>query len=166
MSKKMSPRLEIGFSVFLITLSVVVFWEALSLPPGSFDPLGSAGFPRLISMVIGILSLIVFVRAVRGFSAYSKKPADPPTQKSAASPTYRRRPDLALGFYALALIYVLVLAFRLVSFAICTALFLVTIMAILTRFERKWLPAVILIALLIGFGCQYIFTQVFVIDLP
>jgi hypothetical protein len=59
-----------------------------------------------------------------------------------------------------------VLALKLVSFAICTALFLFISIGMLTRFYYKRLPVVVFIALVIGFGSQYIFTQVFVVDLP
>ncbi|HUV07593.1 MAG TPA: tripartite tricarboxylate transporter TctB family protein [Spirochaetia bacterium] len=166
MSKETSPKLELGFSIFLLVLSIIIFRETLSLPPGTFDPVGSAGFPRLISAAIGILSLTVLIRAARRILSGSKNAATSATQKDADSPTFRRRPDLALGFYALSLVYVSVLALRLISFGICTALFLLTSIGMLTRFNYKRLPIALLIALVIGFGCQYIFTQVFVLDLP
>lgn len=166
MPKKTLPYLEIGFSVFLIALSIMIFWETLSLPPGSFDPLGSAGFPRLISIVIGFLSLLIIINTAYQYYTDFKRTTDSPMQKAPTSTAYRRRPDLALGFYVFALIYVMLLGLRLLSFAICTAVFLFTTMGMLTRFNHKWLPVVILISLVMGFGCQYIFTQIFVIDLP
>lgn len=158
MAKRKVPKLEAWFSIFLIIMSATVFWETLSLPPGSFDPLGSAGFPRVIAMAIGILALVILVNVFRKSSDDLKKDSAPPA--------FRRRPDLALGFYAFALVYVLVLALKLFSFAICTVLFLILSMGLLTRFALKRLPIVISIALVIGFGCQYVFTKIFVIDLP
>jgi len=166
MAKETSPRVELGLSIFLIVLSVVIFRGTLSLPPGSFDPVGSAGFPRLISLVIGILSLAILIRAARRILGDMKKSVAPATEDDAASPTFRRRPDLALAFYALSLVYVSALALKLISFGICTVLFLFTSIGMLTRFTFKRLPIALLIALVIGFGCQYIFTQVFVLDLP
>ena len=166
MAKETSPRVELGFSIFLIVLSIVIFRETLSLPPGSFDPVGSAGFPRLISTVIGILSLTILIRAVRKLHAVSKSPAAPATPDGAASQPFRPRPDLALVFYALALMYASVMALRLISFGLCTVLFLFASIGMLTRFTLKRLPIALLIALVIGFGSQYIFTQVFVLDLP
>jgi hypothetical protein len=166
MPQETSSKVELGFSIFLIGLSITIFWETLSLPPGTFDPVGSAGFPRLISVVIGVLSLAILIRAVRRISIGSKKATSSETQQAAVYPTFRRRPDLALGFYALSLVFASVLALKLVSFAICAALFLFISIGMLTRFYYKRLPVVILIALVIGFGSQYIFTQVFVVDLP
>ena len=158
MAKRKVPKLEAGFSIFLILMSAAVFWETLSLPPGSFDPLGSAGFPRLIAVFIGILALTILVNAVRESSDDVKK--------GGAPPAFRQRPDLALGLYGLALVYVLFLALKLFSFAICTSLFLILSIGMLTRFALRRLPIVIFIALVLGFGCQYVFTQIFVIDLP
>lgn len=166
MAKETSQKVELGFSIFLIVLSALIFRETLSLPPGSFDPVGSAGFPRLISAAIGILSLVILIRAARRTLGGSKNAAASATPNEAVSPTFRRRPDLALSFYALSLVYVSALALKLISFGICTVLFLFISIGMLTRFYYKRLPVVILIALVIGFGCQYIFTQVFVVDLP
>ena len=158
MSKKTMSKIEIGFLVFLIMLSVIVFRDTLSLPPGSFDPVGSAGFPRVISIIIGILSLIILIHPTR--SSVND------LQKASKLPTHRRRGDLAFGFYVLAFFYVLSLAFNLASFAICTSLFLIITMGMLTGFDRKRLLLVVFIALVIGFGSQYLFTKVFVVDLP
>ncbi len=36
----------------------------------------------------------------------------------------------------------------------------------LVRFERRLLPLIVVIALVTGFGCQYVFTRIFVVDLP
>jgi hypothetical protein len=166
MAKETSSKVEIGFAIFLIIFSIVVFWETLDLPPGSFDPVGSAGFPRVVSVAIGVFSIVILIRAVLKVFIGSKKATVSESQQTAVSPTFRPRYDLALGFYALSLAFAAVLALRWISFAISTALFLFISIGMLTRFYYKRLPVVILIALVIGFGCQYIFTQVFVLDLP
>jgi hypothetical protein len=38
--------------------------------------------------------------------------------------------------------------------------------AFLARFERRLLPVAAVVALIMGFGCEYVFTRVFVVDLP
>jgi putative tricarboxylic transport membrane protein len=166
MAKETSSKVELGFSIVLIGLSIVIYWETLDLPPGSFDPIGSAGFPRVVSVAIGVLSLVILIRAVHRILVGSKKTTVSESQQTAVSPTFRARYDLALGFYALSLAFAVVLALRWISFAISTALFLFISIGMLTRFYYKRLPVAILVALAIGFGCQYIFTQVLVLDLP
>jgi hypothetical protein len=58
------------------------------------------------------------------------------------------------------------MALRVVDFAILTALFLLVKIGVLTRFERRLLPLIVVLALVVGFGCQYVFTRIFVVDLP
>ena len=58
------------------------------------------------------------------------------------------------------------MALRVVDFAILTALFLLVTIGTLTRFERRLLPLIVVLALVVGFGCQYVFTRIFVVDLP
>lgn len=166
MPQATSSKVEVGFSVFLVVLSGVTLWGTLDLPPGVFDPIGSAGFPRFISVVIGVLSLVILIRAVRKIVIGSKEAPASRSQQDPVAPTFRPRHDLAIGFYVLSIAYASVLALRIVSFAIATTLFLAVSIGMLTRFYYKRLLIVIPIALVIGFGCQYIFTQVFVIDLP
>jgi len=166
MAQETSSKVELGFSIFLIVFNIVVFWETLDLPPGTFDPVGSAGFPRIVSVAIGVLSLVILIRAVRRIVVGSKKATVSESQQTAVSPTFRPRYDLALGFYALSVAFASVLALRWISFAISTALFLFISIGMLTRFYYKRLPVAVIIALVIGFGCQYIFTQVLVLDLP
>ena len=41
-----SPRVDIGVCLFVIVLCCAVLVEAAKLPPGSFEPLGSAPIPQ------------------------------------------------------------------------------------------------------------------------
>lgn len=166
MLQETSPKWELGVSVFFVVLSVVVFRETLNLPPGTFDPIGSAGFPRLISAVIGILSLVIVIRAVRKIIIESKAKVTVNNEIVAEHPAARSRYDLALGFYALSLAFAAALALRWIRFGITAAAFLTLSIGLLTRFRIRRLPLVILIALVVGFGSQYIFTRIFVVDLP
>jgi hypothetical protein len=63
-------------------------------------------------------------------------------------------------------VYVLLMQLRVAGFAVITAAFLFIAIAYLTRFAPRSLPVAALVGLIMGYGCQYIFTQVFVVDLP
>ena len=76
-----------------------------------------------------------------------------------------RRLDAAVIF-AMTVVYVLLMQLRVAGFALITAVFLFFAIAFLTRFAPRSLPIAALTGLIMGFGCQYIFTQVFVVDLP
>ena len=159
-------RFEIGISLFLIATSIVAIWQSLLLPAGTFDALGSAGFPLVIASGTGILSIFILVRAGFGRLAAANQVSDRPDQVSDTSPTHRTRNDLALKFAALTFFYVMALALELSSFGILTALFLYLALSLLTGFTRKSLAPNILVAVILGFGCEILFTQVFAIDLP
>ena len=154
----MVQKLDFWVSLFLVALSVAMFWESLSLPPAFYDPLGPAAVPRALALFIGILSVIVLVRATRRTSGSAGEAADPPT--------HRPRATLALILYGLTLCYVLILALGVLRFGIATFLFLLIFMGIMTGFDRRRIPVILAIALVTGFGCQYLFTQVLIIDLP
>ena len=52
------------------------------------------------------------------------------------------------------------------TFAIVTTVFLTATIFVLCRFDVRKLPVILLVAAITGFGCQYLFTRVFVVDLP
>ncbi len=76
-----------------------------------------------------------------------------------------RRVDAAVIF-GMTVVYVALMQLRVAGFALLTAVFLFVAIAFLTRFAPRSLPVAALVGLVIGFGCQYIFTHVFVVDLP
>lgn len=81
-----------------------------------------------------------------------------------ASPPARWR--LALAAFACTLSYVALLGARLFAFAWVTAAYVFLLSALLTGWApRRWLLPVAL-ALLAGFGLQYVFTEWLIIDLP
>lgn len=152
-----SPRTDIALALFLITVCSVVLFETRNIPPGSFEPLGSAPIPQATAGLIILCALVVMVRAVlvsiRGQAAEGEP--DPDVRPRDAA--------LVLGLTAL---YILALQVRLLDFAPTTVVFLFAAIGLLVRFERRLLPWVGVVAVLTGYGCQYVFTRVFVVDLP
>lgn len=152
------PKVDIGVALFLVVVCSAVLIESRKIPPGSFEPLGSAPVPQATAGLIILLALVVMGRAVlvlrRGRTSVAEDPG------------FQPRPlDAALTF-ALTVVYVLVMAFRLLPFAWITSLFLFVAIGFLVRFERRLLPAAAVVGALMGFGCEYLFTRVFVVDLP
>ena len=152
-----TPRTDIGVALLVIVICCAVLWQAARLPPGSFEPLGSAPVPQATAGAIILLCLWVIGRAAvalfRGEVATSADETVP-------------RPLDAAVIFALTVVYVVVMAFRLAGFALITSLFLFVAIGFLVRFERRLLPWAAVVGLAMGYGCQYVFTRIFVVDLP
>jgi hypothetical protein len=153
-----SPRTDLALGLGLIVVCGAVLWEARSIPPGVFEPLGSAPIPQATAWLIILLALVVMGRALHGLIRREPPPAD--------ADDLALRPLDAAAVILLTALYVLAMALRLVDFAILTTVFLLLTIGLLVRFERRLMPLVVVLALVTGFGCQYVFTRVFVVDLP
>ncbi len=145
---------EIGVSGALVTLCLAVLWETRRIPPGRFEPLGSAPVPQATAILIILLSLVVAVRAARTPGGEDEPLA------------YAPRPLDAWVVAALTVGYVLAMQARVMGFAPLTTLFLVATIGFLTRFRLRRLPLVVLVSAITGWGCAFVFTRVFIVDLP
>ncbi len=149
-------KFEIWASILIIAVCAVVIYETLDLPPGSFEPLGSAPVPQATAGIIIILSIVVIVNAFRPRRAdISEDTDDVPDE-----------PVSAFLLCAATLLYVLTLHFRLLGFGTLTAIYLFALISALERFQLKSTIIAAVIAVIGGYGIQYLFTQVFVVDLP
>jgi len=159
MAGRASPLTDLALGLCLIVVCGAVLWEARSIRPGVFEPLGSAPIPQATAGLITLLALVVMGRALH---ALFRRPPAPPADGEELT----LRPLDAAAVILLTTLYILAMALRVVDFAILTALFLLVTIGVLTRFERRLLPLVVVLALVVGFGCQYVFTRIFVVDLP
>lgn len=154
MSDGVDRRFDIGVALILILIAAVAIWQAADLPPGTFEPMGSARVPQITAGLIIILGLWVIVRAMLREDEV----------KESAPGRARWRDAVIVG--VLTVLYVTAMHLRLTTFAIVTTIFLTATIFVLTRFDLAKLPVILLVAAITGFGCQYLFTRVFVIDLP
>lgn len=145
---------ELGVAGFFAVVCLIVLWESRDLPPGTFEPLGSGPVPRTVAVLILLLSLWVGFRALR-------RPAAEPED-----PGYEPRPLDAWVVCGLTVLYAFAMQGRWLGFAPLTALFLIAAIGWLVRFRARVMPWVVLVAAAIGWGCAYVFTRVFVVDLP
>ena len=147
-------KFEIAISSLIALMSIIFIWESWDLPPGTFEPLGSGPVPQVTAGIIVICCLAVI------YSAFKKGDIIVDTEFVPAA--------IGAGvLMALAtLLFVVALHFRIMPFAWMTTLFLTVTIWGLEKFnKRKLLPAIIT-GLIVGFAVQYLFTQVFVVDLP
>ncbi len=162
MQQDSPPSTDIGLGVALIGVALLVIYGTLDLPAGSFEPLGSASIPQYVSGGIIVLSLWIIARAV----ARSRDPGEAAQADEADGADFPMRPGLAVALVCLAVVYVGVMAMDWVRFSVATLVFMFASIGMLTGFARRQLPVMIVLSLVFGFGLEYLFTKVFVIDLP
>ena len=156
------PCIEIGLSVFLAAVSVAVLVEAAGLPAGIYEPLGSAAIPQAVAVLILLLSLWMGGRA---FGYLSDRRGGAPATPGDA-PTHVLRIWSTIAVLGLAILYVLAMQLEWMGFAIATSVFLFLSIGILARFTRRSVLLAVGLALLVGFGGEWLFTNVLIIDLP
>ena len=153
-----SPRWEVGVATFFVVACALILWETRTIPPGTFEPLGSAPVPQVTAVLIMLLSISV------GLNGWRKLRAQGPSDGAVADEGVRPLDAWLVG--ALTVVYVIVLDARVIDFAPLTAIYLFTSIALLTRARLKSLIPAAVVAIIIGWGTQYLFTRVFVVDLP
>lgn len=160
MDLKSSPRWEIGVAIFFVVACALILWETRTIPPGTFEPLGSAPVPQATALLIILLSIAVGLRGWRKLGAAVPGPAE----AEAEGDRPRWLDAFAVG--ALTALYVVVLDARIADFAPLTAAYLFLAIALLTRLNIKAMMSAAVVAVIVGWGAQYLFTRVFVVDLP
>jgi hypothetical protein len=153
------PLTEIGVSALISLICAVFLTQALALPPGRFEPLGSGPVPIWTSVVVIACCLAVIVSAalsLRGTSIVAAAQLE-------FSGGY---PIGGVTMMGLTVTYVAALHLKLAGFGIITFVYLLLMILSMEGFSRRRLfPAVILSAVA-AFGAQYVFTEIFVVDLP
>ncbi len=152
MQDRVDPRVEIGVALMVIVIAAVALFETRGIPPGTFEPLGSAPVPQATAGIIILLALGLIVRACLDRRPVARPPRDGLLDAGAV--------------LLLTLLYVTVMHYRLTTFALMTTVYLILTIGFLIRFKPRQMPIVAVVALVVGFGCQYLFTRVFVVDLP
>lgn len=77
-----------------------------------------------------------------------------------------RSPYGPLVTLGLTVVYVTALDLKVASFGIITCVFLTILIAALENFRPKSLLPAFIVAVIVSFGVEYMFTNVFVVDLP
>ena len=150
----MRPVGDLVFAGFMIVLGISFIVASFSLPPPALEPVGPAAFPRWVSAIQIVLAVIVIWQAF----AVKRGPAD--------APTHRKRYDLAINTVLLVIAYFGVLQFEWLGFRWATVGFVFLLTAFLFDWKLARLPVSFGIALVLGLGLKFIFTEFLYLDLP
>jgi tripartite-type tricarboxylate transporter receptor subunit TctC len=122
--------------------------------------------PNFITYVAAIVAALLLWVIVESLT---RKPDDVPKPKSEfviESEPFERRPGIATACFVGLAVYVLMLGKGWLPFAIASAAMVLVVGGFMTQGERSRWPILLQLALLTGFGTEYLFTQVFETALP
>lgn len=155
---------QLLLGVVVVAIAAALLFEAAKLPPPRFDVLGSAAVPRALCILVIAMALpLVLQAAMHLWRAMAR--TQPATNAGEAAPP-PRRPGLVVVTFVLVCVYVVVLQKGWMSFGIATTLFMIVLTGLLAAGRTRPLAIGIAVALVLGLGGDYIFTSVFLIDLP
>lgn len=151
---------EIGVAALVIVICAVLLVQAVRLPAGTFEPLGSGPVPIYTSAIIILCCLIVIMRATVKLLRSSKPLRAFQMEFSGQSPLG------AVLMLGASVVYVGILHLQVISFGLITFAFLALLIWAMERFQARRIVPALVVAAIFSFGAEYIFTNVFVVDLP
>lgn len=149
---------DIAVSLALIAIAAAFLYDARDLPPGMFEPVGPGPIPSAVAWCVVALAVYVIVQAAVRLATGMLPEREPPAFET-------RGVDAAI-VSALLVAYVAAMGLGFVRFAIATSAFILAAVWILAGRQVRVLPAAAGIAVVMGFGLDYVFTRILVTDLP
>ena len=158
-------KTDLVLSIVLLGISALVYWETLGLPESPYEPMGPAFVPKVLSVIIGALALLLLAKSLRdrlkGAVAIASAPEEP-----FQTDYWVKQPLMAVAGMVLTVAYIASMHSGLLGFRAATISFIMLSGSLLTKMKMRLIPIFILIACIMGLGGHYIFTKVFVVDLP
>ena len=152
--KAQERGVDIILAVSLYLFSILMFIGIADIPPPFFDPLGSAAVPKGCAVLVAVFATIILIKALR----------TKVREKDGLPPEFEKKPLLGLGIVLCCVGYVALLTF--IPFNWATSIYVIGSGLLLGGVGRKNIVLSVLMALILGFGGQYLFVKVFFIDLP
>jgi hypothetical protein len=149
-----SRRAEVAMALVAIAIAAAFLYDGRNLVPGVLEPVGPGTIPNVTCWITIALALAMLVR-----SLLERHP-----EATSAGDRERWR-DLAV-VVVVTCVYVAVLGFSLIRYSIATAVFLFLAIVWLAPQRRRALPGALTVALVLGFGLDYVFRHILVTDLP
>lgn len=170
---------DVFLGAIMAGVGVVVYLRSLGIPSSPYEKNGAAFLPKLLSLAITAISLIILGKGLFTIGAIrrpSRQGADrQSTNERAQNPDgvqqpFRKHPYVAVSFVGLLAVYIASMQFNLIGYRLATILFVAVSGLVMSLFERKRLSvvrvvAIVTSALALGIGLFYLFTRVFSVGL-
>ncbi len=165
-STRRQRQADLWLAVAMAAISAVVWWDASKLAPAPFDPLGPKSFPMWIAGVLGLLSVVAAIILLCG-RALGRSDTSLILGIGDDAPTdYALRPGLAVAASVLTVGYVAVLTVTNIGFMWATMAYIGALGWTMSERTRRHTILAGTIAVVGGVAITYLFTKIFVLDLP
>lgn len=144
--------------VALFAVSAGLFIEARAIPTSRFEVLGAGAFPMLVHVALMLLLASSILGSVR------KLPAGAFGRFSDQAVAWARARRLVFAVFACLVLYVL--AMPVTGYPIATFIFLIVLQLILAPKTRKAFAIALVLAVILSFGLNWLFAEVFNVFLP
>ena len=153
------------FGLSTLAISAIVWWEASKVRPSPYDPLGAGAFPKLVSVLLAGLAILLIARVLLGY-AIGASDTSLISGLTGLGETHRRRPILAVGVLAGLTLYIAALTLTSVGFLWATIVFVAAVGFAMSDRRPRDLVLAGLIAVFIGVALNFLFTRVLIVALP
>lgn len=151
---------ELSFLFALVGCSLIALSAASKIPPSYFDQLGSSFFPTLIAwLIIGLSCPLILKNIKELYIAYSNVPLPLDIED-------RTRLIQVILISILSIAYIVGFSLKTIPYSLLTGLFVSLAVFCLKENRKQHMYWIILAAFIGGGFLEYLFTQVFVMDLP
>ena len=115
--------------------------------------------PNLVNWTLGF---IIFFGAIVGVKTVREEKE----ASTGEAIDFKPRNDLALGIIFMTLVYAVVISLHVIDFRLATGIYVFAAGGLLTKFSKEKMIFTIEIALLMSLGLYFVFTEIFLIELP
>jgi hypothetical protein len=150
-----SRRAEVAMALVAIAIAAAFLYDGRNLVPGILEPVGPGTIPNATCWLTIALALAMLVRSLLADRA----------AEAAVAADHERWRDLAV-IVVVTCAYVAVLGFSVVRYSVATAVFLLFAIVWLAPQRRRVIPGALAVALVLGFGLDYVFRHILITDLP
>ena len=156
-----SPLADIALAIVTIVIAGIFVRLSLDLPPPEYEPLGPASVPVGVALCCGGLSVFLLVRAL--WELRRTRGVAPLIRTNEIPGRLVLKTASVLLWTGL---YVASMTIARTPFVWSTVIYLTALSWMLSGFRPKSLLVGAVIALIVAFGCEYVFTQIFTTNLP
>lgn len=166
-SGKSSSTIDLMLAVVVLAICGVVLHGSGSIRDLPYEPLGASFFPIVISLILGVMAFILLFKSmVEILKVKQETIIDENLKIDEVHSQFRKRPLLAFITVGFTLVYIALLSSKLVGFRLGTILFVAAVGTVISRFNPRKSFISLMLGLALGVGLYYIFTKIFIVDLP